>query len=357
MTKRKLASIRRISAIRSIPNADKIEAAQIDGWQVVTGKGDFKVNDLCVFFETDAFLPDTHMYNFLPKLTIYQGVFGYRIKTIKLRKTLSQGLALPLSAFAKLRDWVDSEPFNEGDDVTELLGIIKYDTEVVNSTNSHKVNTLLPFPPFIPKTDQERIQNLPHLFELYQDAVFEETLKLNGTSMTAYKVSIELPAYKKFINRFIKLFPTEHFGVCSRNHELQSEDNSIYWRAAEVYQLKHLRFHNLAIQGELVGPKIQDNYEKRHHLEFYVFSIFDISTQTYLLPEEVHNFCDEYSLDHVPLVNSAVKPLSKTLDHLLDQVNGSSIDPDIISEGRVYKHLNSDLSFKVLNNIYLLKEK
>ena len=98
---RRLVSVRKIDAIEDIPNADLIKAAVIGGWKVVVKAGEFQPGDLCVFFEIDSFLPaDDPRYEFLLKnKTTWMGKEGIRLRTIRLRRALSQGLALPISSF------------------------------------------------------------------------------------------------------------------------------------------------------------------------------------------------------------------------------------------------------------------
>ena len=98
---RRLVSVRKIDAIEDIPNADLIKVAVIGGWKVVVKAGEFQPSDLCVFFEIDSFLPaDDSRYEFLLKnKTTWMGKEGIRLRTIRLRKQLSQGLALPISSF------------------------------------------------------------------------------------------------------------------------------------------------------------------------------------------------------------------------------------------------------------------
>ena len=101
MTERKLASIRRIKAIEPIKGADRIVKAVVDGWELVTQKSNnFKPGDLVVYFSIDSLLPITEQFSFLEKYKVSAknsvNGEGYRLKTIKLRGTLSQGLILPI---------------------------------------------------------------------------------------------------------------------------------------------------------------------------------------------------------------------------------------------------------------------
>ena len=96
---RKLATIQKVQALHDIKEADFIELCQINGWQCITKKGEVKVGELVIYFEIDSFLPDNNYFSFLPKKTTYEDKQGYRLRTIRLKKALSQGLVLPISHF------------------------------------------------------------------------------------------------------------------------------------------------------------------------------------------------------------------------------------------------------------------
>lgn len=352
---RKLVTIREIKALYPIPKADRIEQAIIDGWSVIVKKDEFKVGDLCVFYEIDSFCPKEPRYEFLGKTKVYKETEGYRIKTMKIRKTLSQGLALPLSMFPEL------EGPSLNDDVTQMLNITKYDVSEVqpNDRNVESKRKLRNFPTFLPKTDQERIQNLTYYFTTLQNEGFEETLKLDGSSMTIYKKSIKLPWYKSLLNYLGLNIKTYEFGVCSRNIDLK-EDISNFWKMARKLDLESKLPVDYAIQGELCGPKIQANHEKLHDYEFFLFDIFDIKRQKYLTPSERAHMMSEslQTVKHVPVISPTIKIFKdhNSLDSLLKHVEGDSLNSGIISEGRVYKSIaNPSITFKVISNKYLLK--
>ena len=382
---RKLVRIEKIDKLIEITGAQRIEIAQILGWQVIVKKGEFKENDLCVFFEIDSFLPNIPIYEFLGKTKTYLGKEGYRLKTMKMKGVISQGLALPLSLFEKDRSWNDSSPFFMGDEVTELLNVIKYD---VSLTSGSKTNNFKPgqtegkFPSFLRKTDQERIQNLTSYFEIHKDTKFEETLKLDGSSCTMFKVKIELPWYKQaynYLNKNALILPnfdTSRFGVCSRNLELKQSDNfnmtfdnngkkseykqSDFWAIALRHKLQNYLPVGYAIQGELCGPKIQSNHEKLEENEFFLFDVFSIESQEYLTPKELRLFCKKYlpkTLQYVPTINESIRLFeNNTLEDLLKRVEGESMNDGTISEGRVYSSVNNpEISFKVISNKYLIK--
>lgn len=367
---RKLVSIQRIRRIDTIPNADAIECVTIHGWECVAKKGEFKENDLCVYFEIDSFLPEEERYVFLKDVKEHQGKKGYRIKTIRLRGQISQGLALPLSTFPEIKNPI------EGHEVTELLNVFKYDNSI-SKGNSSVVNSGKKegdYPSFLRKTDQERIQNLTGWFERYKDVTWEETLKLDGSSCTMYKTTRKANLFDKIKNFFGFKVNLEHFGVCSRNIELKRSDNfsktfqngdqvseynqSDFWKVAIRYAVEKYLPMGYAIQGELIGPRIQSNHEKVDDLDFYIFDIFDINEQKYLCPAERSIFMSLHlaHMKHVPILGDIkIFEVCQDVHSLLERVKGESMNPKTISEGRVYKSEDGTKSFKCINNEYLLK--
>jgi RNA ligase (TIGR02306 family) len=165
---RKLASIQKIKSLEPIEGADAIEKATVLGWQLAVKKGEFKVGDLAVYCEIDSLLPDRPEFAFLKPR-------GMRIRTIRLRGQVSQGICFPLSILPE-----DIEP-QEDMDVTEILGITKYEPPIP-AYLSGKVKGK--FPSFIPKTDETRVQVLQKVLDKYQGISCYVSEKLDGSSAT-----------------------------------------------------------------------------------------------------------------------------------------------------------------------------
>lgn len=345
MAERKLASIRRISEILPIEGADNIELAKVDGWQVVVKKGEFKPSDLCVYLEIDSWVPET-VAPFLFKGREYQGVKGERLRTVKLRGALSQGLVLPMMVLYPNLTLVNAESL-EGADVTEALGILKWDRPMPAQLTGQAKGY---FPEFIRKTDQERCQNLTREI---QDAYdnrdeFEVTIKLDGSSITVYHKDGEV-------------------GVCSRNLELklneENSENAFIRTATKTGLLDALKAYgkNIAVQGELMGEGIQGNRESLMWNQIFVFDIFDIDKQEYLDPEERHGVFhalvdNGFTGDHVPVVDYWECLPYRDTNGLLSYAEGPSLNHKI-REGLVFKRMDGKFSFKAISNQFLLKEK
>ena len=279
---RKMAWIVKIDQVDIHPNADLLDICTVGGWKCVTQRNQFSVGDLAVYCTIDSWIP-TELAPFLSKgkePREYNGVRGERLRTVSLRKTVSQGLLL--DRFVAL-DKVGE--IHEGMDVSDLLNIVKYEPPVP-ACLAGKARGL--FPSFIPKTDQERIQNLTTELSNWValGLTWELTEKLDGSSMTVY------------VN-------ADDFGVCSRNLNLYDTEGNTLWQVAHrdnILMAIYDSRRNLAIQGELIGEAIQGNLYKIQGQSFYVFDIYDIDARRYLTPIERRDFCELFELLHVPVL-------------------------------------------------------
>jgi RNA ligase (TIGR02306 family) len=339
---RKLASIQQIIDIQPIPNADAIEVVTINGWKVVSKKGEFKIGDRCIYFEIDSFLPIKPEFEFLRKSCyrkLVDGSEGFRLRTVKLRGQVSQGLALPLPMFG------DFESLELGSDLSEYLRVIKYDPPMPAELNGIAKGN---FPSFIQKTDQERIQNLWSEYkEKYNDVEFEVTLKLDGTSCTFYHNNGEV-------------------GVCSRNLELQLNPDNTHGKIEakhNIFEKLKKSGRNIALQGEIIGEGIQGNPEKIFGQCFMLFDIWDIDKDHYLTADERVRLLNELEIEEdIHIYITHFKKLSEfnSLDEILKFAEGKSLKAEI-REGLVFKskeRINGKIiSFKAISNQFLLNEK
>jgi RNA ligase (TIGR02306 family) len=333
---RKLATIRKISIIEPIEGADKIELATVDGWKVVIAKDvGHKVGDLVVYCEIDSFLPIRDEFEFLRKSSykkISDGSEGFRLKTIRLRGQISQGLILPISVIA------DEQSLIEGTDVTSKLGIVKYEPPVPAEL-SGKVRGL--FPSFLKKTDEERIQNLLQSYESFKNETFYVTEKLDGSSATYYLRNSE-------------------FGVCSRNLDLIETDGNTFWKVARELDLENKLKKlgdNLSLQGELIGEGIQGNPYKIKGQTVRFFNMYDIELGEYFSISKMLINLDIMNLNSVPVLYMNFK-LPSTVQDLLDFADSKSeLNKDFDREGIVIRTHDKKISFKVISNKFLLNEK
>lgn len=336
MSERKLATIRKIAAIEPIEGADAIEVAVVDGWKVVVKKGEFQVDSLAVYFEIDSWVSND-IAPFLSKgkePREYEGVKGERLRTVKLRGQLSQGLLLPLEPTCAN---IESELF-EGLDVSLPLNILKWERPMnAQLAGMARGN----FPALVPKTDQERIQNLTRSFEQYQLDTWSITEKLDGSSCTFY------------------LDDEGSFHVCSRNLDLKEDEANSFWKLARKFQIEDIMRRNsmlgMAIQGEMIGEGIQGNQYKVQ-LDFYVYDMYNTHTGQYILPVQLKAACERLGLKHVPIIAEATEIKEQTIQSILAFAEGRSLLNASNREGVVFKsNTVHDRSFKSISNSWLLK--
>ena len=358
---RKLASIEVIDKLEPIPNADKILKATIKGWECVVAKIDnFKVGDKVIYIEVDSVLPAKPEFDFMKERK-------YRVRTIKLRKQISQGLVLPMSYLKK--------DYPLGTDVTNELGITKYDPQaeveakLMVKPKAKKgilgwiLNFLMRFEWFrkfylkhnitngafptdiVKKTDEERIQNMTIAFEDWKKrkVPFYATEKIDGCSMTAF-------------------LRDNMFGVCSRNVWLRKEDNSHYWEVARRFHIeetlnalkKEFGAKKVVIQGEIIGNNIQGNKYKISGFDFYVFNL--IIDGVKLDQEQMMFVCKQYNLKTVPLIYKGYV-LPETIAEVVSVATGKSKLLDTQErEGLVFRCYPENISFKVISPTFLLRE-
>jgi len=338
---RKLASIQVIHDVQPIQGADAIECVSVLGWKCVVKKGEFKRLDLCVYFEVDSFLPVRDVFEFLRsssyKKTNLMGE-GFRIKTCKLRGQLSQGLALPLSILTEdIRQQIEKQDCR-GLDVSASLDVKKWETEVSGNQSWNKKGE---FPYFVPKTDEQRIQSAPELIEELSGKPYFITTKMDGTSFTAFKNG-------------------EGFGVCTRNMEIH-EDDSVFWLLAKKHDLEN-KIEGYAVQGEVCAPKIQKNHLKLREPELFVFSIYDLSKGQFLSFEDYKKKIADWCLFCCPIEEEG-EEFSYSMDELIERAKGVYPSGNkkegivIRPQNELYSPtLSGRLSFKIINNEFLLKE-
>lgn len=345
MTERALASIKKIAEVREIEGADKICAYRVDGWWIVDSKNKYEVSDLVIMCEIDSWVP-TAIAPFLTKPghepKEFEGVKGERLRTVKLRGQVSQGLLLPIEHCIGVAGC--TSPIQEGDDWTEHLGILKWEKPLPAALAGLAKGN---FPSFIPKTDQPRVQNCGRLLEEILKDNWSVTEKLDGSSMTVYVNH----------NEFDDDGAPKH-GVCSRNLELKFDTSNSFWEATVKYRLiEKIKStgRSLAVQGELVGEGIQGNSYKLQGRQFFCFDIWDIDQQRYLLPTEMFEVCKTLKIQTVPEIDPARLVESDIQELLLDADGKSLVGCCPKREGFVYKsNTRHDFSFKVISNVWLI---
>jgi len=353
---RKLVSIQVIEDVAPIAGADNIMQARVMGWTVVVKRGEFLPGDRCVFFEIDSVLPDG------PAWSEFMRPRGFRVRTLKLRGVLSQGLALPVSILggAPAEPGVDptglrpapraeSAGSPPGDSLTRIdlrdrLGVVKYEPVLPDARE-----VAGPFPSRVPKTDEIRLQSALGVLDEIRGRDFFVTTKLDGTSATYLRDG------------------DAGLVACSRNWALVPGENSV-WRLAARYELAARLPPDFAIQGEVCGPGIQKNRLGLPAIELFVFSVYDVRAARFLDFEPFVAFCAEHGLRTVPIERvvrgDEAAAHRHDLGSWLEAARGLYAGTKQRKEGIVVRPLvetpsatlGGRLSFKVINNDFLLKD-
>ena len=343
---RKLASIQRIWKIEPIEGADRIELAHVLGWQCVVNKGQFQPMDIAVYFEIDSFLPIRDEFEFMRsssyKKTDIMGE-GFRLRTMRFRGQISQGLLLPVSQFPEIPKDADV-----GDDVTELLGVRKWEIEERATTGGTVIGTL---PYDIPHTDETRVQEEPELIQAFAGLEYYISTKMDGSS---HSIGID----------------ENGFHVTGHNYEYKDDGSSSFYKLvkAREYQaklehyMKVLGLKTLTIQGELCAPGIQQNRLRLTKPEWYVFTIRENGKRVGL--KRMLQICEALDITPVPIEEVGTDLPSKypTVEALLSRAdgeypNGGKKEGIVIrpTEPVFCPLISASLSMKVVSNKYLLK--
>ncbi|MBO4698874.1 2'-5' RNA ligase [bacterium] len=343
---RKLASIQRIWKIEPIEGADRIELAHVLGWQCVVNKGQFQPMDIGVYFEIDSFLPIRPEFEFM-RATSYKKSDvmgeGFKLRTMRFRGEISQGLLLPLSQFPQIPAETEI-----GTDVTELLGVKKWEIEERVTTGGTAIGTL---PYDIPHTDETRVQEEPALIQAFAGLEYYISTKMDGSS---HSIGID----------------ENGFHVTGHNYEYKDDGASSFYDLVKVrgYREKMEAFvkkENLTtftIQGELCAPGIQQNRLRLIKPEWYVFTIRENGKRVGL--RRMLEICDLLGFEHVPIEEVGMDLPSKypTVEALLARADGD-YPKGGKKEGIVVRPtepvfcplISASLSMKIVSNKYLLK--
>ena len=401
---RQLAYVVVIDGIEPIPGYDRVETAIVGGWHVIVQKNQFKVGDPAIYFEIDSRVPsDKECFAFLEKR-------NYKIKTLKMCKTISQGLLMHAEDFGwhiapalHLEGYntsyiVDNEGHNhnvenESRFLTKQLGVTYADEEdnqrKAASVDKYKkmasrhpnifkkpfVRWLMKYkfgrgimffffgkkkdkkggwPVWVQKTDEERVQNMPWI--LTDEGNWVATEKIDGTSTT-------------FTMKRGK-FGKKSFYVCSRNVCFDTVDkpcyydSNVYWEMAKKYNIFDVLSKMLdsnpseewiTIQGETYGEGVQ---RREYSMSGHDFAAFNLvfSTKGRVGTMEMIDILSQYNVPCVPIVEEKMKINQfENVDAILNYAEGNSKVDGQPREGIVFRTLDGTKSFKAVSNSFLLK--
>lgn len=358
---RKLASVQRVLSVDPIKRSDYLECLKVLGWQVVSRKGNFRPDDLCVFLEIDSVPPDTEMFSFLwapalrsgDRIDDATGAYiplpptprpdNFKLRSKRLRGVLSQGLALPVSILPE-----GTVPV-EGMDVTELLGVTKWEPPIQSA--AREVGGGFPTHIF-PKTDETRVQAVPEILDELRGVECYIAVKMDGQSLT----------FARYDDGGV-----ETHKVCMRNFAVRDLPDSPHWQMARQLRIFEKIPIGFAVQGEFCGPGIQANRIGLDKKQFFAFQVYSIERQDYLDYRDFLQFCDIAGIPTVPI--EWVGPLDETLESILARAGGKYanghpregivIRPTVERRSPVLTAFNGGgaarTSFKAINNEFLLK--
>ena len=400
-SERELAYVVLIDGIEPIPGYDRVEHALVGGWRVIVQKDQFKVGDPAIYFEIDSRVPaDRECFDFLEKR-------HYKVKTLKMCKTLSQGLLMHASDFGWTIGNVEPEtPYIMDDEriphyvndesrfLTKKLGVTYADDEdnqrkaasvdkYKKMASRHQKLFKKPFirwmmrhgwgrkllffffgkkkdkkngwPTWVQKTDEERVQNMPWILNSTDKWIATE--KIDGTSTT-------------FTMKRGK-FGHKSFYVCSRNVCFGEEnkpcyyDTNVYWEMAKKYDIynvlsamldAHPHDEWITLQGETYGAGVQ---RREYSLDGHDFAAFNLifSSRGRVGTTEMITILSEYNVPCVPVVKANIDFTDKfaTLEDMLLWAEGNSQIDGLPREGIVFRTLDGQKSFKAVSNSFLLK--
>jgi len=312
-----LASIQKIENIEPIQDADNLETAYVLGWTCVIPKNTFHVGDRCIYIEIDTLVPGSYIDKPDEKILV---------RSLKLRGVLSQGLVLVLSKFPQC-------DLPIGSDVSHLLDVTHFE----KNTEGKEINYKGSFPRFMSKTDEPMVQSEPELIAELMGKPYYITIKFNGSSSTFYN------------------YDGNEFGVCSRRVELFEMEGCPFWTVYRKYGLEYKMPNFVALQGETCGPNISKNKMKLTEYMLKVFNVFDIRRGRKYPYKEMVTYLKNRDIPMVDILEDG-ESFNYTIEQLKEMAstvrwNGQRV------EGIVVRSQDQKISFKVLNNEYLLKNK
>lgn len=328
---RQLATIQTIESVITHPNADSLQLAKVLGWTVVIRTEEFLPGQKVIYLEIDSLIPVTATWIPLPlqqRIITEKITEHYRVKTMKIRREFSQGLCIAIPA--------DLSHLEVGTDVTDILGITKYcnDAHEIYESNGGNFPTHL-----ISYTDEVRIQSRPKIIERISGLPYYISVKIDGTSAT-YAID---PVTSEFI-------------VCSRAQRRAYTDKCVYHQAAIAYKIREilLNYSHFVVQGEVYGPKIQKNLLNAKKISFAVFTVKNLNTGNRLTQDEMVSWCNIVGLPTVQIIETG-DAFQYNVSQLFELAKGQYSGTKNMQEGIVIRSYDQTISFKVINNEFLLK--
>lgn len=351
-----------IDEILAHPNAERLELARVKGWMCIVQKGRYKAGDKCVYFPIDSVLPPAVESKLFPpdsKVKLHNS----RIRTIKLRGAISQGLVADPALFALEYHATDT-------DVTDLLGVKKYEPPASSNNGIGNVRCAASKkqinPNFRKYTDLENIKNYTEVFQPGEQVSVTE--KIHGTNFRCGYVPFVADTFLKKVKKFFGFAPDFEFVYGSRNVQLQNKllyngfyDENVYSKIVEQYNLRELLEDGQVIYGEIYGFGIQANYTYGCREGEHKLVVFDLmQDDKYVSPDALRAFLEEVELPGSPELYRGPFDYNKMKE--LTQGDSVLAPEQKVREGIVIKPLEEAVCYmgrkvlKFINDEYLLKD-
>jgi len=321
----KLAYVGKILTLEDIPNSDNISQATVvcgSGgiWKGVVKKGELSVGSLAEVYMQDCILPKEERFAFLEKRK-------YRISICRFRGALSEVLIIPLTVSADV-----------GSDISDVIKVTKFEKNLDMKLQGDAIGV---FPNFIPRTDEDNFQRVPEMVQALVGKPFYASIKCDGSSETIY--------WDPEMGEVI---------ACSRGLKKKPDENSIWYKTITKHNLKEvLKDSPYALQGELVGPKIQKNPMGLSDHEFRLFDVYNIGSREYLCPTNMISFAKQYNLITVPVIECGNNTFDMDRNTMIAYAEKQTYSTGKPAEGVVLRNLGNvnrheRISFKVISPIY-----
>lgn len=368
------ATIEIISSVEKHPNADRLEIANILGFKCVTQKGLYKGGETIVYIRPDAVLPEMEW------AVSYRQYSPVRVKAVKLRDVWSEGIIVPFELFPEdIQKQLKKKKV--GDEVNDIVSVYHFEPPVRQNEEAKGG-----MPLGIPKTDEERVENLVEKNIPYNSLV-DISLKIDGQSCS-----------------FFYEIETDRFGILARKEEIKTRwdgenifEKAFIWAAlkfpvlqrflkarnnydhvCEKYGMKnklieYCKKHNvsLVIRGETYGTGLQDHERNPHSKVFLshnnpcvnfpediilndrnwaMYSVYLIKERRYAEKGDKFyypNVAKEMGLPICPMIEENVILTHSKINYYSSEIKKLNGVP---FEGVVVKHEKN--SFKIINKAY-----
>lgn len=356
-----------VTSVEAHPNADKLEIVKLKNkdWQCVSAKGNIFLGDLVIYFPIDSLLPqELEAKIFGPNSKVK--LTGSRIKTIKLRGAISQGLILKPDNLFMDYSRVPSELLLEGGDWTEFLEVKKYETvEKGSPLTKGKSSVQNSNPNFRKYTGIENAKNYNNIFQEGEEVMV--TCKIHGSNVRMGYVPYYASTWWQKVFSYLKLTPKYQFVYGSHNRQLQDKllykgyyQTNVYAEVVKNYKLKEILKPGEVVFGEVYGGSIQKGYSYDCKLGERKFIGFEVMVDDkYLSPLEAKKWFEVRQLPFVPVLYTG--PFNK--EKIMALRDGPSVlaPSQKVREGVVVRALKEEHCYigrkilKFISDEYLLK--